>query len=248
MVFAYHPRLGHRARPWTISSPTSLVVDIKESTTHAAFFLVVLPSRLTLHLSFRVFVCLPLFGCLLALCVVLSPPPSPENNKCVPHRCFTDTSSHSTTLSPNPSLPNPLLPNPYCAPYTQPLGSTPVTHPQCHPPNLSIPFIPLSPLPSTIIHAPIWCRGRSPLTGPRAPCSLNGTNLVSCSAYATTRSGLSSTPPQGGGCGLDQIFRSQLPLPPGMVLLSVTPSNAPRQPGQPGWQSQLLSVRRSWIA
>ncbi len=72
--FAYHPRLGHRARLWTISSPTSFVVDIKESTTHAAN-LVVLPSRLTLHLPFRVFVCLPLFGCLLArLCCFLPPP------------------------------------------------------------------------------------------------------------------------------------------------------------------------------
>ncbi len=52
----------------------------------------------------------------------LSPPTN--NNKCVPHRCFTNTFSHSTTLSLNP-----LLPNPCCAPYTLPLGSTPVTHP-----------------------------------------------------------------------------------------------------------------------
>ncbi len=97
--------------------------------------------------------------------------------------------------------------------FTQPLVTqlilcavhpTPRQHPcypptiLCHYPNLLIPFIPLSPPPSTIIHAPISCRGRSPSTGPRAPCSLNGTNLVSCSAYATTRSGLSSTPPPGG--------------------------------------------------
>jgi hypothetical protein len=73
--FAYHPRLGHRVRPWTLSSPTSLVVDIKESTTHAAN-LVVLPSRLTLHQPLRVLVCLQLFGCLLAICVVSLPPPT----------------------------------------------------------------------------------------------------------------------------------------------------------------------------
>jgi hypothetical protein len=97
-------------------------------------------------------------------------------------------------LPTQPHLPNPLLPNPYCAPYTQPLGSTPVTRPPCHSPNLFYPFTLLLPLPSTIIHAPIWCLGRSPSTGLRVPCSLNGTNLVSCSAYATTRSRLSSTP------------------------------------------------------
>ncbi len=28
---AYHPRLGHRVRPWTLRSPTSLVVDTKQS-------------------------------------------------------------------------------------------------------------------------------------------------------------------------------------------------------------------------
>ncbi len=122
------------------------------------------------------------------------------------HRCFANTSSHLTTLPLNPILPNPLLPNPYCAPYIQPLGSTPVTPPPCHPPNLSIPSTPLSPPPSMIIHAPIWCRGRSPSTGPRAPCLLNGTNLVSYSVYATTRSGLSSTLPPGGSCGLDYTF------------------------------------------
>ncbi len=56
-----------------------------------------------------------------------------------------------------------------------------------------------------------------------------------------------NTPP-GGSCGLDQIFRPQLTFKPMLVLLSVTPSNAPRPPGQSGWQFQLLSVRRSWIA
>ncbi len=44
---------------------------------------------------------------------------------------------------------------------------------------------------------------------------------------------------------LNQIFRPQLTLPPVMVLLSVTPSNAPQPPGQPGWQFQLLSMQRS---
>ncbi len=159
---------------------------------------------------------------------------------------------HLFSLNHPPTQPHftqPLVTQPMlCAVHPTP-GSTPVTHPPCHSPN---PFHPFTLLllhpPSTIIHAPIWCRGRSPSTGPRAPCSLNETNLVSCSAYATTRSGQSSTPPLGGVCGLDHIFRPQLTLPPVTVLLSVTPSIAPRPPGQPGWQSQLLSVQRSWIA
>ena len=58
-----------------------LVVDSKESTTHGVN-LVVLPSRLTLHLSFRVFFYHPLFGRLLALCVVPLPPKN--NHTCVP--------------------------------------------------------------------------------------------------------------------------------------------------------------------
>ncbi len=76
--FAYHPRLGHRARPWTIMSPTSLVVDIKEhrarpwtimsptslvvdikeSTTHAVN-LVVFPYRFPLPSIFSRAVCTP---------------------------------------------------------------------------------------------------------------------------------------------------------------------------------------------
>ncbi len=187
-----------------------LVVDSKESTTHGVN-LVVLPSHLTLHLSFRVFFYHPLFGRLLALCVV--PPPLPpktktKNHTCVPPRICTNTSSHLTTL---PIVPNPLLPYPCCAPYTLPLGHTPVTYPPCHTPSPFHPFTPLLLLPSTIIHASTWCRGRSPSTGPRAPCSLNGTNLGSCSAYATTRSGLSSTPPPGGCCELDQISGPSCP-------------------------------------
>ena len=92
---------------------------------------------------------------------------------------------------------------------TQPIlcaaHSTPRQHP-CYSPTMSLskPFNPLYPIitpiiPSTIIHAPIWCRGRSHSTGPRAPCSLNGTNLVTCSAYATTRSfwAILNTPPGG---------------------------------------------------
>ncbi len=68
--FAYHPRLGHRARPWTLSSPMSLVVDIKESTTNAAN-LVVFLYRLPLPSIYRVLVCLPLVGRLHAICVCL---------------------------------------------------------------------------------------------------------------------------------------------------------------------------------
>ncbi len=170
----------------------------------------------------------------------------PNNHKCVPHRCFTNTSSHLTTLPLNPILPNPLLPNPYCAPYTQPLGSTPVTHPPCHYPNLLIPFIPLSPSPSTIIHAPIWCRGRSPSTGPRAVFAEWDQFGFLFSVCDDAVWAILNTPPGG-------VLRARpdFPAPADlavMVLLSVTPSNAPRPPGQPGWQSQLLSVQRSWIA
>jgi hypothetical protein len=117
---------------------------------------------------------------------VLFLPPPPQTTQCVPHCCSINTSSHSTTLLLNPILPNPLLLNSCCAPYTLPLGHTPVTHPPCHIPSPVHPFTPSLSLPSTIIHAPIWCRGRSPSTVPRAPCSLNGTNTVSCSAYVLT--------------------------------------------------------------
>ncbi len=128
------------------------------------------------------------------LSVVLSP--ATLNNKCVLHCCFINT-----FFTPPPSHPTPFNSTPCYS--TLPLGSTPVTHLPCHTPNPfhSLPL--LLPPPSTIIHAPIWCRGRSPSTGPRAPCSLNGADSVSCSAYATTRSGLSSTPPLGGCCGPD---------------------------------------------
>jgi hypothetical protein len=48
-----------------------------------------------------------------------------------------------------------------------------------------------------MIHAPILRRGRSRSIGPRAICSLSRMPSSSCSAYATTRSELSSTPPPG---------------------------------------------------
>ncbi len=98
------------------------------------------------------------------LCCFFPPPPLQTTN-CVPHCCSINTFFHSTTLLLNPMLSNPLLPNPCCVPYTLPLGSTPVTHPPCHTPN---PLPPLLPLLSTIIHALIWCRGRSLSIGPRA--------------------------------------------------------------------------------
>jgi hypothetical protein len=154
---------------------------IKEPQPTVPFF-DVLPSRL--HFIY-------LFACSSAshFLVVCSPsvlflPPQKKTIKCVPHCCFINIFSHSTTL----------LPNPCCAPFTLPLGSTPVTHPPCHTPNPFHPVPLVLPLPSTIIHAPTWCRERSPSTGPRAPCSLNGTNSVS----STTRSGLSSTHTPGG--------------------------------------------------
>ena len=118
VLFAYHPRLGHRARPWTLSSPTTLVVDIKKSTTHAAN-LVVLPSRLTLHLPFRVFVCLPLFGCMPALCVGLSPPLPPKTINVYPTGVLqtpllTQPPSHTTPFYPTPCYPTHIVrPTPY---------------------------------------------------------------------------------------------------------------------------------------
>ncbi len=72
--FAYHPRLGHRVRPWTLSSPTHLVVDVKESTTHAAN-LVVFPYRLPLPSIFSRARLPPTFwSSTRHLCCFLSPP------------------------------------------------------------------------------------------------------------------------------------------------------------------------------
>jgi hypothetical protein len=46
------PRLGHRTRPWTLSSPTSLVVGIKESTSRTCCeFSCLFPSSPTIYLS-----------------------------------------------------------------------------------------------------------------------------------------------------------------------------------------------------
>ncbi len=126
------------------------------------------------------------------LCVVLFPP---QTINVYPTVVLPTPFFHSTTLLLNPILPNPLLPNPCCAPYTLSLGSTPVTHPPCHPPNHFHPLTLILSLPSTIIHAPIWCRGRSPSIGPRAACSLNGMPSDSCSAYATTRQQLKRSRP-----------------------------------------------------
>ncbi len=174
-------------------------------------------------------VCLPLVGCLLAIL------------------------SHSTTLSLNPILPNPFLPNPCCAPYTLPLGSTPVTHPPYHSPNPFFhPFTLLLHPPSTIIHAPIWYRGRSPSINRSARAVFAewdqfGFLFGVCDDAVWA---VLNTPPGG-----PLRARPDFPAPVALaasdgpaVLLSVTPSNAPRMPGQPGWQSQLLSVQRSWIA
>jgi hypothetical protein len=113
-------------RPWKIRSPTRLVVYNKESTTHAAFFSLFFPPVLPYHLSF-VHSLPPTFWSSARFsecCSFL-----PTNIKCVPHCCFTNTSSHSTTLLLlNPMLLHPLLPNSCCAPYTLPIGTTPCPH------------------------------------------------------------------------------------------------------------------------
>ncbi len=144
--FAYHPRLGHRVRPWTLSSHTSLVVDIKESTTQAAN-LVVLPSRLTLHLPFCVLVCLPRFGCLLTICVV--PPPKKKTinvypTGVLPTPLLTQPPSHPTPFYPTPCYPTHIG---LCA-----VHPTPRQHP-CYPPTMSHkPFSPLYPIITPTLH------------------------------------------------------------------------------------------------
>jgi hypothetical protein len=105
-------------------------VDVKESTTHAAnlvvFFRPPLPS------TFRVFVCLPLFGCLQSSCVWSYPLPPTINvysTFVLPTPFFTPPPSYSL----NPISLNPLLPNPLCS-----LHPTPRHHPcYCYPPTMS---------------------------------------------------------------------------------------------------------------
>ncbi len=101
-------------------------------TTHSANLVVSTPLS-----TFREIVCLPLFDCLLASCVWSYLPPTP------------------------PSSPPPLTPPPHF------FYSTPLPHRRqhfhpkpCHTPNPFHPSPLLSPPHSTIIHAPIWCRGR----------------------------------------------------------------------------------------
>ncbi len=139
-----------------------------------------------------------------------------------------------------PNFTQPLLSNPCCSPYTIPRGTTPRTHQTWHTPNPFHPSPLLLPLPSTIIHAPIWCSGRSPIIGPRAACSLNGMPLGSYSVHAKTGSGLSSTRPLGDRCGTDQS--SRLICRPMLALRPMMLSNAPRTRGQLGWHAQPLSV------
>ncbi len=122
---AYHPQLGHRARPWTISSPTSLVVDIKESTTHAALFLVVFPHRLTLHLPLACSLPLTFWSSARHLCVSVSLLPP--------------------TTHPTPRPPFHYTPNCFTRARHEPSHRKP-----CQTPNLPLPFHP----PSLTTHAP----------------------------------------------------------------------------------------------
>ena len=196
--FVYQPRLGHRVRPWTLSSPMRLVVDVKESTTHAAN-LVVFPYRLPLPSILSRARLPPTFWSSARHMCCCSPPPPQTTSKCVTHRCSINTCFPYTTLSLNPCY----------APYTLPLGRTPCPHNKpCHFPIPS----PLSfPPPSMTVHGPTWCRGRLRLTGLRALYSPNGMTSISYSACATTQSGLSSTLLQEGCCGTDQSSLPQLP-------------------------------------
>ncbi len=98
-----------------------------------------LPSCPIIYLS-RV-VCLPFFGCLLAICVVSLPPP-PNTTTCVPHWCFTNTCFHSTTLNPISFTTPPVTQLVLCS-----LHPTPRQHP-LSPPDMSHlkPFSPLTPI------------------------------------------------------------------------------------------------------
>ncbi len=128
------------------------------------------------------------------MCGLTSIPP-PPNNKFVPPCCFTNTSFHSTTHLLNPILPNPMLPIPCCAPYTLPLGSTPAPTM-----SLSKPFSPLTPIITPTLHDHSHTNlvpWKIAFIGLCAVCSPNGMPSGSCSAYATTQSGLSSTSPPG---------------------------------------------------
>ncbi len=131
-------------------------------------------------------VCLPLIGCLQSSCVWSYPPK--QQSPC--------------------SLPTPTPPNFYPTPL--PHRRQNLSPQTCHTPNPFHPSPLLSPQHYTIIHAPIWCRGRSPSTGPRAACSLSGIPSGSCSAYATTQFGLGDQPEPGKYRqqlrGLDYIF------------------------------------------
>ncbi len=132
-------------------------------------------------------VCLPLFGCLQSSCVWSYPPP---NNTCVLHCCFTNTSFHSTTLLLNHFTQPPVTQPVLCS-----LHPTPRHHP-CYSPTMSHSksFSPLTPIIAPTPHD----HPRTNLVPWKiAQCSPNEMPSGSCSAYATTRSGLSSTPPLG---------------------------------------------------
>jgi hypothetical protein len=141
-----------------------------------------LPSYPTIYLSGVV--CLPLFFWLSSrhLSVVLPPP----NNKCV----LQPLLFYQHLFSLHHPLTQPHFTQP---PVTQPvlcsLHSTPRHH-LGYPPTMSHskPFSPLTPIITPTLHD-------HPRTN--LACSPNGMPSGFCSAYATTRSGLSSTSPPG---------------------------------------------------
>jgi hypothetical protein len=162
---------------------------IKETQPTVHFLTSYLPSRL--HFIY-------LFACSSAshFWVVCSPavlflsPPPPNNKMCTLLLFYQHLFSlHRPVTQPHFTHPTRVVRR---SPY-------PRQHP-CYPPKMSHskPFSPLTPLITPTLHD-------HPRTN-LVPCSLNGTDSVSCSAYATTRSGLSSTPPPGGQLRVRQDF------------------------------------------
>jgi hypothetical protein len=129
--FAYHPRLGHRARPWTLSSPTSLVVN----NTRCEFSCFSLPSytsftssRARLPPTFR----------LSARHLCCFPPPPPQTTINVyptgvlPTPLLTQPPSHSTPFYPTPCYPSPCYSTP-CYPTPTPCCPPCVVRPTPYP-------------------------------------------------------------------------------------------------------------------
>ncbi len=133
-----------------------VVVSLRRHNRQCIFSRLTLPSLCTSS-TFRVLVCLPLFGRLLAICVV-SPPPPPNNKMCTPLLFYQHLFSLHHPFTP-PHFTQPPVTQPHL---TQPLVTqvvlcavhpTPRQHP-CYPPTMSHskPFSPLTPIITPTLH------------------------------------------------------------------------------------------------